>query len=405
MTQFLPSFPLHTTPLISFAFILLLGFIAGELVKYTRFLPKIFGYIAIGFLIGPDGLNIVTHSLLVNSKIFIDISLGIILFELGRHLDFSWLRYDRALLPTSITESGLTFVLVFLVLHFFGLSWLQAALGGTIAIATSPAVVMTVAYDLASVGPVTRRTLILTSLNNLFALVIFSFLLPISNAHNLGILNIFMHIFYRLFGSMILVICLLILMKLLARLTGKQKESQFILFLGIVLLTIGIASILNLSTLLTLFILGVAARNFDHEHLLMEVNFGWLARIFFILLFVITGVYLKLGTVSNIIWIALTLIFIRLIAKITGLFFVGKYSRLTKKQSLAISFALTPMAGVAIGMTTMLTDFNPNFGTQLNQIISFVIALLTIIGPVVTQLAFLKTGEAYPMQTEGRYNE
>ncbi len=245
-------------------------------------MPIISGYIAIGFLIGPGGFNIASHSMLATARIFVDISLSLILFELGRHLDFRWLYRDRSLLLMAVAESTFTFIAIFSIIYFFvGLPWLQAALAGTIAMATSPAVVMMVAHDLSSEGPVTRRTLILTSLNNLFALIAFTSLLPIvqaktSSAHSLNIMDVS----YRLCGSFILGLVMFLLAEVIAFLIGKNKKNQFILFVGLVTLTTSLAHIFNLSTMLVLFTLGVAARNFDRKHMLMGIDFGWLARLF-----------------------------------------------------------------------------------------------------------------------------
>ena len=178
--QFLPNFPLHLNAVYLFGLTLLLGVISGELARRSYYFPKISGYIAVGFLVGPSVFNMVTPSLLSSSRIFIDISLGLILFSLGRHLDIKWLKHDPGILKMSIAESFLTFTCIFTMLIAFKLPWLQAALAATIAIATAPTVVMMIANDLSSKGPVTRRTLILTSLNNLIALIIFTILLPIT---------------------------------------------------------------------------------------------------------------------------------------------------------------------------------------------------------------------------------
>ena len=291
--HFLPHFPIHFNPIVLFGLTLLLGLLGGEIAKTTRLLPRISGYIAVGFLVGPNGFNIATASALADASFFVDIALGLILFDLGRHLDFSWLKHDRGLLPMAITESFLTFSLVFIVLYIFKFPWLPSALAATIATATSPAVVMMVAHDISSEGPITRRTMMLTSLNNLFALILFTILLPVTYVKSSTPQIISEHITYRLFGSVILGLVIFIITTCLSRLTGKNKESQFILFVGAVALGIGLAISLNLSTMLTLFTFGVAARNLDRNHRLTEVDFGWLARLFFVLLFVVTGVYLK----------------------------------------------------------------------------------------------------------------
>lgn len=388
-----PHFPLHINPIVLFGLIVLLGLIGGELVRFTRILPRIFGYIAVGFLCGPSGFNIVKPSLLVDANFFVDIAIGIILFDLGRRLDINWIYHDRGILPMAFSESCLTFCSVFLLLTLFHFNWLHSALASTIAMATSPAAVMMVAHDLSSKGPVTRRTMMLTSLNNLFALVIFSILLPLTHQNGHTVSVIIEAIGYRLLGSTVLGLIVFSITVALSRLTGKNKESQLVLFVGAITFCIGLAISLNLSTMLTLFVLGVAARNLDFKYNLMEIDFGWLARLFFVLLFVITGVYLTFQGLWQATALVLTFIAVRAIAKIFGVWIFGNLSRLTKRQTIALGLALTPMAELAVGMSNRVMSFNPDFGYQLFTITAAVVAIFYILGPIATQIAFIKTNE------------
>jgi Kef-type K+ transport system membrane component KefB len=396
-----PHFPIHLDSIALFSITLILGLIGGEFAKRSYFLPIISGYIFIGFLFGPGGFNIVNQDVLATSRIFVNISLSLILFELGRHLDFRWLLRDRGLLYMGATESMLTWLAIFSFTYFFiHLSFLQSALAGTIAMATSPAVVMMVAHDLTSEGPVTRRTLILTSVNNLFALLIFTFLVPFIEPSNTTFIVKLFHAFYQLMGSVILGLTMFKLAQLIAHFIGKNKDNQFVLFIGLVMLATSLCHVFNFSALLTLFTLGVAARNLDAKNLLIEIDFAWLARLCFILLFVVTGVYLQLNNLWILAGSILIFILVRWIAKVTGIMLFAKSSNLTKQQVFALSFSLLPMACVAIGMSTIITQYNPDFGQKLLSLIAGATAILNIIGPIATQLAFIKTGEALSLTTK-----
>ncbi len=388
------STPLHLGTTTLFGLILLLGLFGGELVKKIRFLPRIFGYIAVGFLIGPAGFNLVEISTLEQNSIFIDISLGLILFEIGRNLDFSWLKHDYNLLWMSLAESGITFVLLFGALYLLGLPCLPAALVATIGIATAPAVLIRVTQDLNSHGPITRRSLILTSLNNLFALVIFTILFPLAHLDSAPFSQVLSHIGYHLLGAFILAFIMFILTQLLARLVGKISELQFILLAGVVVLAIGLARMFHLSTMLTLFILGVAARNFDRKHRLTPVNFDVLARFFLIILFVLIGIYMQPHAIWQETLAVLAFVVCRFIGKFSGVFLYAKSSRLTQRQASATALALMPMAGVALGMSFTLINLNPGLGNLLVAIVSGALAIMNIIGPVITQWAFLIVGES-----------
>lgn len=393
MTTFLPELPLHVNPIALFGLTLLLGLIGGEIARFSRVLPPVTGYIAVGLLVGPSGLNIVTPVVITDSRIFVEISLGLVLFDIGRHLDFLWLRRDHALFLMSVSEASLSFIFVFILLFIFQLSWFYAALGATIIMITSPAVLMMVANDINSQGPVTRRSFILTSLNNLYGITLFTLLAPFAQK-NAPVINVLGECAYRFVGSILLGVVIFILTIGIARFIGKRKTDQFVLFVGMVVFAIGLAEVLKLSSMLVLFILGVAARNFDEQHVLAEIDFGWLARIFFILLFVITGVHLQFIGMQQATFIVLALVLARIFAKTIGIWLFAKRSRLTYQQAWAMSLALMPMAGVAIGMANILLDLDPHLGHRLLMIVLAVVTILDILGPIATQFAFIHSGEA-----------
>ncbi len=400
--QFLSQLNLHFTAITLFGLVLLLGLVGGEIVRLTRFLPRITGYIAIGFLVGPGAFNIVTAPVLLDIRIFVDIALGLILFDLGRQLDFKWLKHDRGLLYMSFAESGLTFILIYSVLVALNLPSISAALAASIAMTTSAAVIMMVSHDLSSEGPVTRRALMLTSLNNVFGITVFSLLIPFAKSRIPLEMHPFIYDAYRIFGSLILGIAIYFLAKYFAYIVGKKIDNQFVLFVSTVLLTIGLARIFHLSMMLSLLTFGVATRNFDRKHMLLEFDFKWGARLAFILLFVVTGIQLNLKGLVTSTLIVIAFILIRTLAKSVGVWLFAKKSRITNQQVFAISIALTPMAGVAMGMASTLTDFNEDLGREMSVIIASVVAILNIIGPVATQYAFVRTNEALKEAITGR---
>jgi Kef-type K+ transport system membrane component KefB len=246
---------------------------------------------------------------------------------------------------------------------------------------------------------VTRRTLILTSLNNLFALLLFTLLVPLTQSTHIN--SVMAGIFYRLIGSVILGGIILSITLYVAHVMGKQKTNQFVLLVGSVMFAIGLSIVLKLPSMLTLFIFGIAARNLNYKHLLMEINFRWLANIFSILLFVITGIHLQIKGIWQATLIIFALLLVRTLAKYLGIFAFAKTSQLTTKQAWSLCFALTPMAGLAVGMSNTILNFNPNLSYELTTVIATAIALLNILGPIAVQLAFIQSGEVAQRQLEG----
>src|SRR5688500_9361444 len=142
MSSFLPQFPLAASPLALFGLLLIAGVIGGELMRRVLRLPRIVGYVLIGMLLGASGLKLLDEKLLAQAWIFVDIALGLVLYELGLRLDFSWLRRDRWLLATGVAESALSFAFIYYALRYFDVGALHAAVAAAIGVSTSPAVVM-----------------------------------------------------------------------------------------------------------------------------------------------------------------------------------------------------------------------------------------------------------------------
>jgi|GEM_PF-2498200 len=394
--NFLPQHHFILDPFAFFGLIIFICHIIGELAYKTKILPRISGYILLGIILGPNVLNWVDKVTLSEMKILTDISLGLILFIIGRHLDFKWLLNDKGLSLTCLSEFGLTVLLTFLLMYFLGIGKIEGFLAALIAATTSPSIVLLVAQGLNSSGPVTRRTLIITSVNNLLAIAIFTLLLPFIDQSRDTLGMSFLYAGYRFLGSIFLALILFKVFEYLAFFFfEKKKQRQFILLISFLILSTSIAEYLNLSNLLVLISFGIATRNFDKRHALLEFNLDFFTHIFFIPLFFITGCYLDFKGFILAPVVVTAYIFIRIIAKSSGVLLFRKISDLTNKQAVAVAGALMPMSGIAIGIASKINDFNPDLGAQLLWVVSAAVALWGIVGPIIVQSALLTTGEAF----------
>src|SRR3972149_2853638 len=103
--EFLPQFPLPANPLALFGLLLLAGALGGELMRRVLNLPRITGYVLIGLALGASGFNVLDARMLGYTRVFLDVGLGLVLFELGRRLDIEWLRRDRWLAGMARAQS------------------------------------------------------------------------------------------------------------------------------------------------------------------------------------------------------------------------------------------------------------------------------------------------------------
>ncbi|HST01706.1 MAG TPA: sodium:proton exchanger, partial [Usitatibacter sp.] len=74
-TEFLPAWPFAVSYPLLFGALLLGGLLGGEAARMLR-LPRILGYVAVGFLIAPLARAANLDPLLDQARIFVDLALG-----------------------------------------------------------------------------------------------------------------------------------------------------------------------------------------------------------------------------------------------------------------------------------------------------------------------------------------
>jgi NhaP-type Na+/H+ or K+/H+ antiporter len=257
--------------------------------------------------------------------------------------------------------------------------------------------VLLVTNELKADGPVTRRTLWHVALNNVIATVGITLLLPFIEARASGASwNPVARALWLIAGSFLLGYVAFLVMTLLARWLGKSPVPQFVLAVGIIVATVGAAQVGHLSVLLALLVLGACTRNLDRQHRLVDVEFGRAAQLFFVALFVLTGATLRPDQFGAIAWVGLAFVVARALGKTLALYAFAYPAHVSLRQAGTLALALTPMAGLAIGMTQPIYEVAPEFGARLAAIVVSGVAILHVLGPIATRYALIRDGEGEP---------
>lgn len=380
-----------------FGFMLILGVIGGHAAHVTRFFPRITGYILIGLIFGPNMLGLLSNSLLADARIFSDIAIGLVLFQLGLQINIKNLYQNRSLLLTGVIESLVTFTLIFITLRYFHIGFLHAALAATIGASSSPALTLIMANKEGDIGLVTQRSLTLVAINNIIAFCGCMILLPMVNfstkSFSGALYAVIVEPVYRMIGPVILASVLGFVMLMLGRMIGRRESAQFSLLVGILIMTIGLAQMFDLSPIIAPLVLGVVITNFDKRDHLLEIELGYSGEIFFIILFVLTGAKLHIGSLISVGWIAAAFVLARLVGKFVPVFLLSRHHGLSHTQSYALALTLLPMAGMAIGLVNTTIDVSSSFAELLSAIILASVAIIEVITPLITMFALKKAGE------------
>lgn len=394
--SFLPAWPLTMSYPLLFGVLLVLGMLGGEVARQFR-LPRVVGYVLVGFAIGPIAGAMNMGALLDEARIFVDIALGLVLFELGRRMDLAWMKRDWTLAASGFAESLCAFAFTFAMLLALDFPVLQAGLAGAIAMATSPAVVLLAVQDQKSEGQVTERALNLVALNSLFASILVTILL--ASVHyevRLDVDNAFLHPLYLFAGSLLLGGAVAGLARMLARRVEKSPELHFALIVGLVVGAVGIAQALKLSVILALLAFGLFVRNTEQRHELLNVDLGRASRLFYIVLFVITGASLPLSAFETAGWAALAFVVARAAGKFAGVLVFAPIGGLRFKQALSLGAVLMPMSSLALLLQHDIAKMFPQFGQTLAAVLVAGVILMELIGPITAQWGLRYAGESEP---------
>ena len=395
---FLPSLPPAFSHAMLFGALVVMGLLVGEAMRRYAALPRITGYAVAGAALGPQGFGLLTDNMLFDLRLLIDLSIGLIVFELGFRLDYKWLRANRWLFVTSIAENLFSFWAIFATLVYFDFRPVLAAMVAAIGAATSPAVVMLVIHELRAQGQITERLLLFTAVNTVFAYVLLTLLLPFLHfEHAAHWEQALFHPVYVLGGSILAGYVTCVLMLRLAAWLGKSEERQFILLVAMVVVAVGVSHALKLSVSLTLITFGMLARNLDKGYAVLPVHFGHGSQLFFVILFVLVGASLEFSAFNAAaVTVVAAFILVRFLGKSLALLIFGPLSGIRAGGAGLLAVGLVPLSGSAVVMVRDTTSLYPAFGKELAAVVLSAVVILELVGPIATQFALRRAGEAHP---------
>jgi Kef-type K+ transport system membrane component KefB len=393
--DFLPSWPMQLSYPLLFGALLVVGMMGGEIARQLR-MPRVIGYVVVGFMLGPLA-QAMRIDLIDEARIFVELALGLVLFDLGRRMDLRWMRRDWTLVASGLAESLASFGAVFATLLACNFSAVEAGLVAAIAMSTSPAVLLLIVHDTSSEGQVTGRALNLAALNGLLASIIVTIM--VGSAHlqtRMDLETALLHPVYLFLGSIVLGASMAALSRVIARSIEKTRDVHFTLIAGLVVAAVGLAMLLKLPVFLALLSFGLFARNDQRGYDLLNMNLAPAGRLLYIVLFVITGASLPLASLATAGWIALAFVAARALGKFVGVLAIAPLGGLRIKQSVGLAFALLPMSSLPLLMYHDVLKYFPAFAHGLGAVFLASLIIMEILGPLAVQWGLGLAGETAP---------
>ena len=392
----LPAWPLHWPAIGTLAALLAAAIGFGEVVARWLRQPRLLGYVAAGGLLATLTTFAGPQFALPGqaAAVAADMAAAVVLFELGQRASFGWIRRNPALLASSLAEAGLTLVAVWAALRAVEVEPLTASIVAAIAMATSPAVLLSITRELRAQGQVTERALLLTALNCIYAVVLAHLLLSWGHLEvRAGFDLIVLKPAYLVFGSLLVGMIAARLLLLVAGLIGRTRTAQWMFGLCCVVLVFSVAQMLELSTALALLSFGGFARSLDRQRRWSAVEFGPATAASVVLLFALSAASVDISSVSFAWGAAVVLVLARAACKIGAVVALSHWAGLGVQRGSWVGITLLPMAALALVLTRDVVEAIPPLGRDVASIVVPAVIIMVVLGTLAAVWALRKAQE------------
>lgn len=388
--------------LASLGVILLFALLIGHLVQYAR-VPEVTGYILAGVLVGPSVLGWVSHENLTALQVFSEVGLGLILFSIGATFEFARFRkIGRRVVTLAAAESVLAATFVFAGMLLAGQSLGVALLLGAIAVETGAASTLMVMRECNSQGPLTEAVTGVIGLNNLFALLLFSFVVGFLDLRSLiegstltwtTLYGTVYPLIWQFLGSAALGFLVGVL---LASWATKVRESgeTLILLIGCVLLTVGIATLIGASPLVASLVVGTTTANLSRRSKRLTTALSRTDPPLYVIFFVLAGAELNLGLLRALGVLGLVYVVCRAAGKLAGARIGAKRAHFEPAVQQLLGFSILAQAGLAIGLVLVTRERFPELAPTVATVVLGGLAIFELVGPISARIALVKSGES-----------
>ena len=291
----------------SIAFIILAGLCGSLLFKKIK-LPGLIGMLLAGIIIGPGFLNILDDSILNISAYIRKIALIIILSRAGLGLDLDSLKKNGrpAFLLSFVPAAFELIVITIIGPVLFNISYIEAAILGTVLAAVSPAVIVPRMLKLKEEGyrDIPEMILAGASVDDIFVIVLFTSFTAMAKGDAVSILT-YVNIPFSIVTGILIGIFSAFVLKGVYKYIKLDGVSKTLVMFGISLMLVSIEdklnTVLTFSSLISIMVMGMALKRIDEgsaKQLGTVYNKLWIPGEIF--LFVLVGAIADLSYIESI---------------------------------------------------------------------------------------------------------
>lgn len=378
-----------------FGLVLLGGLVAGEASRRLLALPRTTGYVLFGLLAGQSGVNWITPQHIESAQLFIDLALGLILFELGYLVPGVTPQAGKRRLLAGLGLSLAPGLLLFALFGYWGFAAGPALFAAALCVATSAAITIATCSDVGAHGERTGLLYTMVAINGCVAFSTVMLLTPfLQDDATIGILARIGHALGSILAALLLGTLCAAVVLLGVRKLERQPEHQHLLILACIVLGVGTAIFLDVSVFLPMLIFGVVVRAIDREQKVIAIRIASDARVFLVITFVLAGAALDIAHLLNYWPEALVISLTRLAGQLLVAMLTRQQLGLSARESLLLGIGLQPMSSVALVLLANTQMLYSNLDPKLVGVVLATILLMQLCGPLATQTAIKGFGEA-----------
>ena len=385
--------------LLSIALIILVVMSLASISKKLK-LPILVGMLLTGIILGPYVLNLLDPKILNISNEIRKIALIIILTRAGLGLDLSGLKRIgfRAILMCFVPATFEILLIVYLAPKVMGISYLEAAILGSVLAAVSPAVVVPRMVKLMDEKYGTRKgipQLILagSSVDDVYAIVLFSAFIAMIQGDTVSILS-FINIPISIILGIIIGLTISTIIIKFFTLVKIEDTAKVLIVLSISFVLSFIEDSLNtsitFSSLIAIMFIGIGLQK-DYDlalNLSSKYNKIWIGEEIF--LFVLVGASVNINYLAHVGSSAFVLILIALVFRMLGVFVCLLKTDFNKNERIFTMLAYTPKATVQAAIGGIPLALGLKCGDLVLTIAVLAIVLTAPLGAFAIDLSYKK---------------
>ncbi len=383
--------------IISVAIMLLAGFLLTRVTKLLK-LPNVTAYILAGILLGPYCFDLVPAQVAEGMDFISDIALAFIAFSVGEYFRLSTLKKNGGkvvviTLFEALLASALVFILTYFILRLgLAFSIILAALAS----ATAPASTMMTIRQTKAHGDFVDTLFSVVALDDVVSLIAYSVAVSVALSTLGGAVSagdVLLPIAWNVLLIAIGVGCGFLLKLLMAK---RSTDNRLIVSIALLFVICGIGAALGVSPLLGCMAMGTVYINVSNDDKLFK-QLNYFSPPILLLFFVKSGIGFRLDALVSVdhmmggvplLVVGILYFFVRIAGKYLGAFLGCAVTKKSGTVRNYLGLALTPQAGVAIGLAAMgARILGGEMGDMLETIILSSSILYELVGPALAKLA------------------